>query len=187
MSYHNRHSFTRICKACRYSASSFNDSYFGFTIGPPYVKCPKCGHVQKNRAYREWIQMNNFLKILSVLSLSQWTWLTTILTTLFVPVIVSFVLGMRIYLPAGLVVLLLNLVIFYLVNVRSQAFVMAYGYSIYRTDSEEYRRMLDIPDPTDHMKEIPFYSLPAAAKERVAEIRAREHKESAYFSPFEQL
>ena len=180
--------WSRKCTACGYSVSGRSTSYNGATIGPPMTKCPQCGHVQKIKTHKEWIQLSSFAKMIYVLNQSFSSVLITLccaFTGVAVPGILEAPVFVRIL---GFVLgLVLGFFASYHIQVRTRTFLMTYAYSLHRTDSEEYRRMLDLPDPTDQMTAIPFYSLDQHKAEQVSEIRAKEILEHEYYSSFSEL
>ena len=180
--------WNRKCSSCGYKVSARTTSYNGMTVGAPLTKCPKCGHVQKISSHQEWIQMSSFSKVFCALNES-FAYLMIILVGGIVGVIIPGILEAPVFVRViGFVCgLVLGFFASYFIAVRSNAFLMAYAYSLFRTDDEEYRKMLGLPEPTEQLTAIPFHSLSQAQATKVAEIRNREHKTSEYYSPFNEL
>lgn len=178
----------RKCPSCGHTVSGRSTSYNGTTIGPPLTKCPECGHIQKIRTHREWIQMSVFTKMactlnlhfISVIIIAAGAFAGIVITGLLeAPVVVRIL--------AGILGLFAGFFAAYFIMVRTRAFLNAYAYSLHRTDSEEYRRMLNLPEPTGQMISVPLVTLRGKRAEAVAEIRGRERKASEYFSAFEEI
>ncbi len=178
--------WSRKCPHCGFQVSGSAPAFQeGVTIGIPLTKCTNCGQEMMIKNHKEWIQMSSMAKIWSIINMSSASipiavcgLLLSIL--LFIPLEKS---------PAAVKVLililgfLLGLFAAWFISFHSKAFLYAYAYSLYRTDTEEYRAKLGLPEPTEKMISIPLFSLSAARQKEVDEIRCREHG-SCYYHPF---
>lgn len=180
--------WTRKCRSCGYSVSGRARTDHSEIIGPPLTKCPQCGQVQRIKEHKEWVQMSPFLKMIAVMSQS-FSSLVIMLFCAISGIMITGILNAPVFVK--IIVFFMGIVlgffVSYHIQVRTRTFLMAYAYSLHRTDSEEYHRMLNLPDPTDQMTAIPFYSLDQHKAEQVAEIRTKKVLEHEYYSSFSEL
>ncbi len=182
--------WSRKCGSCGYSVSGrvYSFSSDG-TIGPPVTICPECNHVQKVKWHCEWVQMSTLMKLFCVTGYSRLVFVSVLVGSIAGLFIMGRVLGSEsgvILFVGAMVGGILGSLLSYPFAVKSKAFLSAYAYSLYRTDNEAYRKLLDLPDITAYMTSIPFYTLTQEQEDEVAKIRTREHTDSAYYSHFNE-
>lgn len=179
---------TRRCGRCGYSVTKSIYGYVNDPFGVPFVRCPKCGAISKDKMHKEWIMMSPVKKFFAIFprgfayAIFAAIGLVCLLLALFRNAIFSFFesipngLSSVIIISAMLIFVAVFLYIFTLIAVNKDDFYYNYLESIRRTRNEAYYNLL-----SNHFKiydeKLPFAIRFSSYRQSLVEYNLDEIKE----------